>query len=81
MRRPPKVTKLGDEFADYVLTIACRRCRHVRITEPKALAKVVGWEITLDALALRLRCTQCGTLGDCELTPHARPRPRGKDWR
>jgi hypothetical protein len=80
MRRTPDITKLGDEFADYVLTIACGKCRHVRATEPRSLANIVGWEITLVDLAKRLRCSSCGAK-DCELTPNRRPRPRGKDFR
>jgi ribosomal protein S27E len=80
LMRAPKVTRLGDEFGDYVLTIRCRQCRHTRIAEPKALACLAGWEITLTELATRLRCTECGAK-DCELTAHKRPRPRGKDFR
>ena len=79
MRRP-KVTKLGDEFADYLLTIACRKCRHIRVTEPHTLAQIVGWEITLVELAKRLRCSSCGAK-ECELAANPRPRPRGKDVR
>jgi hypothetical protein len=78
--RTPKVTRLGDEFGDYVLTISCRQCRHVRAAEPKTLAKLVGWEITLAALSERLRCSRCH-VKDVELTPNPRARPRGKDWR
>jgi hypothetical protein len=78
--REPVVTKLGDEFGDYVLSISCRKCHHTRVTEPKALARLVGWEIALTELAERLRCTECGAK-DCELTGHKRPRPRGKDFR
>jgi hypothetical protein len=74
--RKPVVTQLGDEFGDYLLTIACRQCHHTVISEPGTLALKVGWEITLDALAQRLTCSACGTKA-CELTPQARPRPRG----
>jgi hypothetical protein len=80
MRRQLLVKQLGDEFGDYLLTIECRQCKHKRVTEPRSLAKLVGWEITLDALAKRLRCSSCRKK-DCELTPNARPRPRGKDFR
>lgn len=74
------VTRLGDEFGDYLLTIACRKCRHVRVADPHSLAHILGWEITLDELAKRLRCSGCGGK-DCELTPNTRPRPRRKDFR
>jgi hypothetical protein len=60
MRRTLVVTKLGDECADYLLTVACRKCRHVRAVEPHALAKTLGWEITLIDLSKRLRCSSCG---------------------
>jgi hypothetical protein len=30
------VNRLGDEFGDYLLTIACRQCRHIRVVEPRA---------------------------------------------
>ena len=78
--RKALVTKLGDEFGDYLLTIACRKCPHIRVTEPRTLAQFVGWEITLTALATRLQCSSCGAK-DCELTANSRPRPRGKDFR
>lgn len=78
--RIPKPTRLGDEFGDYILTIACRKCRHVRAAEPRTLARIVGWEIALTDLAKRLRCSSCG-VKDCELTPNPRPRPRGKNFR
>ena len=52
--RESVVTKLGDEFGDYVLSISCRKCHHTRVTEPKALARLVGWEIALTELAERL---------------------------
>jgi hypothetical protein len=31
-----------------------------REIEPEALARLVGWSMTLEALALRLRCSNCG---------------------
>jgi hypothetical protein len=35
----------------------CGASRHV---EPEALARLVGWSTTLEALAPRLRCSHCG---------------------
>ncbi len=61
-----------------MLVIACRKCRHTRVTPPAALAKIVGWEISLIALATRLRCSNCGAK-DCTLEANARPRPRDND--
>ena len=78
--RKPVVKKLGDGFGDYVLTIACRPCGHTRATEPAALAKIVGWDVPLEALARRLRCSRCGAK-DCKLEALPKPRPRGRDWR
>jgi len=78
------VTRLGYEFGDYLLTIAGRKCGHVRVTEPPvlphALAQILGWEIMLADLATRLRCSSCNGK-DCELIPNPRTRPRGKDFR
>jgi hypothetical protein len=79
-QKPPEPIRLGDELGDYVLTIACRQCRHARAAEPRTLANIVGWEVALADLAKRLRCTKCGAK-DCELTANRRPRPRGKDFR
>ena len=73
------IKKLSDEFGDYLLTIGCRKCRHVRITEPRMLAKIVGWDTPLSTLEKRLRCSSCGGK-DCELTANPRPRPRGKEY-
>jgi|KBSSwiStaDraftv2_1062776.scaffolds.fasta_scaffold13110_5 hypothetical protein len=73
------IKKLSDEFGDYLLTIGCRKCRHVRITEPRTLAQIVGWDTPLTTLEKRLRCSSCGGK-DCELTANPRPRPRGKEY-
>lgn len=35
-------------------------CGAVREIEPEALARLVGWKITLKNLALRMRCSKCG---------------------
>lgn len=72
----PNVTKLSDEFGDYLLSMVCRRCKHTRTTEPHALARVFGWNTELAAIAKRLRCSRCHAR-DCELIATVRPRPRG----
>jgi hypothetical protein len=35
----------------------CGACREI---QPQALARLVGWKVTLKELALRMRCSQCG---------------------
>ena len=37
---------------------------------------LVGWTLTLETLAQRMRCTQCGEKA-AEVVAVARPRPRG----
>jgi hypothetical protein len=76
MRPPPQVTKLSDRFGDYMLVITCRKCKHGRRTEPRALAKLLGWDASLERVAARLRCSNCGAK-DCQLTTESIPRPRG----
>jgi hypothetical protein len=40
------------------------------------LARLIGWSITLEELAQRMRCSQCGKKA-AETVAAARPRPRG----
>jgi len=74
---PVQIKKLSDRFADYDLTIKCKKCGHVRVTDPHALAKILGWEATLETVGARLRCSRSHCRGQCEL--HAQPtrKPRG----
>jgi hypothetical protein len=51
----------------------CGSCREI---EPQALARLVGWKVTLRELALRMRCSHCGKKA-AEVLAVARPRPRG----
>src|SRR5215510_4575171 len=74
---PAPVKKLSDRFADYDLSIKCKKCGHIRVTEPHVLAKILGWEATLETVAARLRCGKCSCRGQCELTAQAQRRPRG----
>jgi hypothetical protein len=48
-------------------------CREI---EPEALARLIGWSMTLKELAMRMRCSQCGEKA-AEVVAVARPRPRG----
>jgi hypothetical protein len=77
--RKPLVRRLSDQFGDYLLVLKCAKCQHVRSTEPVALAKIVGWDATLESLATRLRCAACGAK-EVEFEVQRRPRPRGRDW-
>jgi ribosomal protein L44E len=71
------ITKLSDRFADYTLRIRCKKCNHERVTDPQALAKLLGWETPLAKVAMRLRCSKCNVRGECELTAMNTPKPRG----
>jgi len=50
------------------------RLSALRFTQ--ALARLVGWKMTLKELALRMRCSRCG-LKAAEVVAVAKPRPRG----
>lgn len=73
---PAPITKLSDRFADYILRIRCKKCRHERMTEPHALANLMGWEATLATVATRMRCSKCNARGECELTTIDGRKPR-----
>jgi ribosomal protein L44E len=72
----PPLEKLSDNFADYELRISCRKCGHVRVTEPHALARIVGWETPVAKVVLKLRCSKCNAQGESELTALKRSKPR-----
>jgi DNA-directed RNA polymerase subunit RPC12/RpoP len=60
MRSPPKpIHKLSDEFGNFVLTIRCMKCGHTREGDTFALARLVGWNASLDSIARRMRCSVC----------------------
>ena len=61
----------------------CGACREI---EPEALARLVGWKMTLRALALRMRCSGCvssprwaAVQRDAFDAPVARPHPADHD--
>ena len=54
------------------VSCVCGASRHI---EPEALARLVGWSTTLNALTLRLRCSQCGKKA-AGVVAVAKPRPR-----
>ena len=69
------IKKLDDCFGQFLVRVICD-CGAVREIEPEALARLVGWRITLKDLALRMRCSRCGKKA-AEVVAVARPRPRG----
>jgi hypothetical protein len=71
----PHIKKLDDGFGQFLVRVVCD-CGAVREIEPEALARIVGWKVTLRELALRMRCSRCGRKA-AEVVAVARPRPRG----
>jgi hypothetical protein len=69
------IKKLDDCFGQFLVRVVCE-CGAVREIEHEALARLVGWKTRLEALAPRLRCSQCGKKA-AEVVAVARPRPRG----
>ena len=67
--------KLDDCFGQFLVLVICD-CGAVREIEPEALARLVGWSMTLKELALRMRCSKCGKKA-AEVVAVARRRPRG----
>ena len=53
------IKKLDDCFGQFLMRVSYL-CGSVREIEPVALARLVGWSVTLKELALRMRCSQCG---------------------
>jgi hypothetical protein len=55
----PHIKRLDDCFGQFLVRVICD-CGTCREIEPEALARRVGWSVTLKDLAPRLRCSQCG---------------------
>ena len=70
-----QIKKLDDCFEQFLVCVVCE-CGAPRHIEPEALARLVGWTMTLKELALRMRCSRCGKKA-AEVVAVARPRPRG----
>jgi len=51
------IKKLDDCFGQFLVRVACD-CGACREIEPEALARLVGWSVTLKELALRMRCVE-----------------------
>jgi hypothetical protein len=69
------IKRLDDCFGQFLVHVICD-CGSCREIEPEALARLVGWKMTLKELALRMRCSQCGKKA-AEVVAVAWPRPRG----
>jgi hypothetical protein len=69
------INKLEDCFGQFLVRVICD-CGACREIEPEALARLVGCFMTLKALELRMRFSQCGK-NAAEVVAVARPRPRG----
>jgi hypothetical protein len=69
------IKKLDDYFGDFLVRVICV-CGSCREIEPQHLAGLVGWKVTLQELAPRMRCSKCGKTA-AEVVAVARPRPRG----
>jgi hypothetical protein len=75
VRAPPHIKKLDDAFGQFLVRVVCD-CGACREIEPEALARLVGWKVTLKELAPRMRCSKCGKKA-AEVVAVARPRRRG----
>jgi len=71
----PHIKKLDDCFGQLLVRVVCD-CGACREIEPEALARLVGWKMTLRELALRMRCSKCRKKA-AEVVAVARPRPQG----
>jgi hypothetical protein len=59
MRVLTHIKMLDDCFGQFLVRVICD-CGACREIEPEALARLVGWSMTLRELALRMRCSKCG---------------------
>jgi len=71
----PDIKKLDDCFGQFLVRVVCV-CGTCREIEPEALARLVGWKVTLKQLAERMRCSRCWKKV-AEAVAVATPRPRG----
>jgi hypothetical protein len=67
----PHIKRLDDCFSDFLVRVLCE-CGACREIQPQALARLVGWKVTLKELALRMRVTG-SSFSDAFLTRNRRP--------
>jgi hypothetical protein len=53
------IDKLSDHSGSYVICVNCRKCLHAREIDPRTLANILGWDVTLKQACTRLRCSKC----------------------
>jgi len=53
------IDKLSDHGGSYVICVTCRKCRHEREMNPRSLANILGWNVTLKQASTRFRCSKC----------------------
>src|SRR5690348_12323871 len=71
----PHIKRLDDCFGDFLVRVVCE-CGACREIQPQALARLVGWKMTLKELALPMR-SRCGKKA-AEVIAVAKSRPRGQ---
>ncbi len=76
MARNLKVRRLSDDFGQYLLVITCAACTHERRAYPHLLARICGWDVTLQDLEKRMRCSKCGNKR-CGVRAIEMQKPRG----
>jgi len=76
MARDFNVSRLSDEFGQYLLYLKCSECAHERQTYPNLLAHLCGWDATLQTVEKRLRCSKCGKKR-CHIRAVPLQKPRG----
>jgi hypothetical protein len=76
MGRDFNVSRLSDEFGQYLLYLKCSECAHERQTYPNLLAHLCGWDATLQTVEKRLRCSKCGKKR-CHIRAVQLQKPRG----
>ena len=59
MRVLPHIKRLDECLGDILVRVTCP-CGTSRHIEPEALARIAGRAVTLAALSMRMRCSQCG---------------------
>jgi hypothetical protein len=69
------IDKLSDHSGGYVIYVTCVRCQHERELEPRELANILGWNVTLEQACRRLRCSKCqGREVKVQIAFHRKPR-------
>ena len=53
------IDKLSDHSGGYVICVKCLECRHEREIDPRSVANILGWNVTLEQACTRLRCSKC----------------------